>query len=385
MRVLITTPSAWGHLQPMVPLAKALQARGHELRWATGADSSDWLAGVGVPPVSAGIRQQDLLTARSSMLADVRGLPREDIPDVLFARIFGGIAAPAMLHDLAPLVAEWTPDLVIHDAAELAGPIIAAKIGVPSVTKSFGILLPEKRVSSAGDRVADLWRSYGLQPRRFGGCYEHLYLDMAPATLQPTPPDYIPRRQPLRPESHVNVAAEWSEDSSSDWPPGFPAVYLTMGTVFNDPSVLRSTVDSVAKLGVDLLVTVGPRVDPADLGDQPPHVRVERYVPQTSVLKRCRVVVSHAGSGTAFATLSQGLPQLCLPQGADQFLNADAIAQAGAGLSLRPDAASGPAIAGRVDRLLNEPQFRSSAQAIAAEIAQMPDADEVATVLERLP
>jgi hypothetical protein len=42
VRVLITTPSAWGHLQPMMPLAKALQNRGHEVRWATGPGSCGW-------------------------------------------------------------------------------------------------------------------------------------------------------------------------------------------------------------------------------------------------------------------------------------------------------------------------------------------------------
>lgn len=384
MRVLITTPSAWGHLQPMVPLAKALQARGHELRWATGPDSCDWLAGVGVPPVPAGIRQQDLLTARAKLAADLRRLPREVVPDVVFAPVFGDLAAPAMLRDLLPLVAGWNPDLVVNDAAELAGPIVAARIGVPSVTKSFGMLLPQKRMASAGDHVAHLWRSVGLQPRPFGGCYDHLYLDMCPPALQPVLPDYIPHRQLLRPLSYVDVGTSGLERSSIDWPVGFPAVYLTMGTVFNGLGLLRSTVDAVADLGVDLLVTVGPQVDPADLGDQPSHVRVERYVPQTMVLDRCRVVVSHAGSGTSFAALSRGLPQLCLPQGADQFLNATAIALAGAGLSLHPDAASGQAIADGINRLLREPQFRSSAESVAAEISQMPSADEVAAALERL-
>ena len=60
MRVLITTPSAWGHLQPMMPLAKALGSRGHELRWATAADSFDWIADAGLRPFAAGISQQAL-------------------------------------------------------------------------------------------------------------------------------------------------------------------------------------------------------------------------------------------------------------------------------------------------------------------------------------
>ena len=96
--------------------------------------------------------------------------------------------------------------------------------------------------------------------------------------------------------------------------------------------------------------TVGPAADSGVLGTQPAHVRVEQYVPQTALLPHCDVVVSHAGSGTVLGTVALGVPQLCLPQGADQFLNASAVAGAGAGISLAPDAATPEAIADAVAR-----------------------------------
>jgi UDP:flavonoid glycosyltransferase YjiC (YdhE family) len=94
-------------------------------------------------------------------------------------------------------------------------------------------------------------------------------------------------------------------------------------------------------------------------------------------------VVSHGGSGTAFAALSHGVPQLCLPQGADQFLNAAAITQAGAGLQLITDVVEGAGIAAAVSRLLTEESFRSAAAVIAAEIAEMPHPDQVVSALEQ--
>jgi UDP:flavonoid glycosyltransferase YjiC (YdhE family) len=384
VRILVTTPSAWGHLQPMMPLVQALQHRGHELRWATGADSCRTLEMAGVSTIAAGVDQQTLLTPLSQLPPSVRELPREAVPNVMFGHIFGRIAAPAMLRDLSPVVARWAPDLVIHDAAEFAGPIIAASLGVPSVTKSFGMLLPRERVIGAGQQVAGLWRSMGLDPPTFGGCYRDLYLDICPGSLQPSLPNYLGRRQELRPLSHDRT---WSDPHTAElsWPPGFPEVYLTLGTVFPSASVLGGIVAAVAELGAGMLVTVGPRMDPADLGRQPPHVRVERYVPQSLVLTRCRVVVSHGGSGTAFAALSNGVPQLLLPQGADQFLNANAIARAGAGLQLRTDTVDAEAIASAVRRLLTEPGFSSASAQLAGEISRMPGPDQVAEVLEGLP
>ncbi|HVE45935.1 MAG TPA: nucleotide disphospho-sugar-binding domain-containing protein [Acidimicrobiales bacterium] len=129
---------------------------------------------------------------------------------------------------------------------------------------------------------------------------------------------------------------------------------------------------------------MGPEADPALLGPQPGHVRVERYVPQTQVLPHCDVVISHGGSGTALSTLALGLPQLCLPQGADQFLNAVAIASAGAGISLMPGEAGAGTVRDAVSRLLDDSSIRDRARAVSASIASMPAPEEVAEVLEEL-
>jgi UDP:flavonoid glycosyltransferase YjiC (YdhE family) len=97
------------------------------------------------------------------------------------------------------------------------------------------------------------------------------------------------------------------------------------------------------------------------------------------------VVVSHAGSGTVVATLDHGLPQLCLPQGADQFLNAAAVASSGAGISLVPGEVTPETVADAVSRLLGDDSFAAAARRVSASIASMPAPDDVAAVLERLP
>jgi MGT family glycosyltransferase len=233
--------------------------------------------------------------------------------------------------------------------------------------------------------VAPLWRSLGLEPRPYGGAYDHLYLDIYPPDLHASDPAHISHRQLLRP-----VAEDGQGDGASPLPlpdgrSDAPLVYVTMGTVFNNLEPLRVIIAALGELDVRVLVTVGPKADPAALGPQPARVRVERYVPQTRVLQRCDVVVSHAGSGTALATLALGIPQLCVPQGADQYLNAAAVAAAGAGISLMPGEADADAVRGAVTRLLDDSSFRDAARGIGASIASMPSPDDVAAVLEGLP
>lgn len=77
------------------------------------------------------------------------------------------------------------------------------------------------------------------------------------------------------------------------------------------------------------------------------------------------------------------MPQLCLPQAADQFLNAQACADAGVGLTLMPGAVTAGSVREATLRLLNEAQFREAAERGAAEMDRMPGPDEVAEIIAR--
>ena len=302
----------------------------------------------------------------------------------MFGKLFGEITAPAALADLLPIVRSWQPELVVNDAAELAGPIAAAAIGVPHVTHAFGALLPEVRVRRGGEEVAPLWRREGLEPRPYGGLYDHLYIDIYPPSLQaPGGDDHIGARQLLRPVAFAGGADQGESADITDRT-GRPLVYLTFGTVFNDSDALGVALAGIRDAGVGLVVTVGPNGDPEMFGPQPPHVVVERYIPQTLLLPVCDVVASHAGSGTALAALALGIPQLCLPQAADQFLNAAAIARAGAGLAIAPEDVEAAAVGDAIRLLLDDGEFRVQVQRLADEVAAMPSPDAVVTVLESL-
>lgn len=181
--------------------------------------------------------------------------------------------------------------------------------------------------------------------------YDYLYLDIFPPTLQASPASHIALRQHLRP-----VAYDGHMEGGlllSGMRPDWPLVYVTMGTVFNDAGPLRNAVDAIARLDARVLVTVGPAPDPSVVGTQPDHVRVEQS-------------------------------QLCLPQGADQFLNAQAVAGAGAGISLLPDAATPEAIRGAVGRLLTELSYRACASNVREDITAMPSPADVSALLEAL-
>src|ERR1700730_16001274 len=154
MRVLITTPGFVGHVYPMVPLAKAIAARGHDVLWALPDAGVVHVERTGLRAVATGGAGFVTPAVVMRQHPQLGRLAPAELGDVMFGKMFGAIAAPALLADLAPLAREWRPDLVVADAAEFAGHIVAAELGVPSVTKGFGPLLPEHRVAAAGQEVA---------------------------------------------------------------------------------------------------------------------------------------------------------------------------------------------------------------------------------------
>jgi MGT family glycosyltransferase len=162
-------------------------------------------------------------------------------------------------------------------------------------------------------------------------------------------------------------------------------VYISLGTapLFNQPAKFAPLLDGLVDQEVEVVVTIGELNDPAALGELPPTVHVERWLSLASLLPRCDAVVCHAGTGTTLAALVAGLPLVLVPQGADQFDNANAAERAGAARVLLPEHVTAAAVTEAVRAVMSEVSSeRVVARELAAEIATMPSAAQVAADLE---
>ena len=389
MRVLVSSFPAIGHVHPMLPLAQSFADRGDDVLWATGSDACPIVDSTGLRSVAVGVSAEDSRRAFFARFPEAQTLPPDQLPGLMFPHLFGSVAAPTTLPDLVAVAQSWHPDVVVHVVGSFAAPIVAAMLRVPNVCVGFGPLVPPERMTGAADAVAPLWADRGLEPRPWGGCYDYLYIDIYPPSLRSGPSDHVSRQQSMRP---VTFSAERPSDRVDDR--GFseldetgdrPLIYLTFGTVFNATTgPFREAFLGLVELDAQLVVTVGPQGDPTAFGTLPPHVSVHRYVPQQLLLPRCSLVVSHGGSGTFLGALDHGLPQLCIPQAADQFANAHAGATAGASLTLLHHECSRQAVREAATRLLTEQSFKSHARRIRNELRSMPSPDDAASVVERL-
>lgn len=356
MRILVTAAPFHGHVNAVLPMARAAHGAGHDVVVATGAD------------LAADVSRRGLTTWSIGPTSTESGVP-QSLTDFWES-------AAVRAADLLPLAAAWRPDVVIAEELELAGPVLAARHNCDLLVHDLGIAATGDPEQFADD-LDHLGGEWGVES------LSRTYLDatrlsICPPALQPPSAGTTRRVVRLRPGLGEPAPGE-RLPAAVEALPYSDTVHLTLGTVFHRrrPGAMQAAIAGLRELPVNLVVTVGPQVDPDSFGPQPPHVLLASYLPHALLLPRCRLVVSQGGAGILLGALAHGLPQLVLPQGADQFHNATAVVQAGVALSLDHDQATPVAIADATNQLLTEPGFTTAALNVRDEITAMPNASDV--------
>ena len=383
MKVLCTCLPGHGHFNPMLALARALADAGHHVAFSTAGAFCGRIEAAGFEAFPAGLSLPEQVAEGKRRFPDDDRLPGRQRFETFVPKMLAGVAAPSRVDELVAIARRWGPDLVVHDETELAGPVAAAVAGVPWADQSVGILRPLGMARLAAEVLQPVWSRWGVDLGPHGGMFAYLYLDVCPPSLQSPEISRIEVAHPVK-----NVDIEPGPDERlPEWVPELPpvpTVYVSLGTIFNQNlDVFAAILEGLQTEDVNVIVTVGTDNDPAALGPQPPHVHVERFISQSLLLPYCDLVVNQGGTAI-LPILAHGLPLLVLPQGANQFHNADALVTAGVARRLVPGEVTAEAVADQIRALLNDPAYREKAQGLAREIDAMPGPEDGVRLLERL-
>jgi UDP:flavonoid glycosyltransferase YjiC (YdhE family) len=391
-RILFAFVGGRGHLDPLVPIARAALDAGHAVGMAAGPRMADAVRSTGLPWVPVddpAPSRPDGPTATPGpepapellpLLAVDRAREESDLRE-RFVRE----AAPTRAARMLALAEHWRPDAIVVDEVDVGSVVAAERLGIPCasvvVLAAGGFLRPDVVADALDEvRVANSLAPDPLLERARGG----LIIDPAPPGFR-DPADPLPEDRTLAVHLGAPPAAP---TGPPPWPvtrPGRPAVYVTLGTIFNAESgdLFERVLAAVAEHDGDVLVTVGHDRDPAAFGEPPAHVHVERFVPQAEVLPQVAAVVSHAGSGSVLGALAHGLPMVLLPMGADQPWNGDRVEALGVGRVLDPVLATPASIADALRDTLSEPGYRERAAALATAWAARPGPAAAVEALQR--
>jgi UDP-glucoronosyl and UDP-glucosyl transferase len=380
MRVLVTSTPGTGHAYPMMPLANELRRVGHDVLWATAEDGIDLVRSHGFEVVVAGMNLADRRAFLEPRFPEIFQLPPRMRRGHLFSGMFARAAAPKMVKDLAPIVDQFRPDIMIHEMGEQAAAPLAVVRSIPHATVAFSGALPEYAVPMVEEALEPVWSSVGLAAPSLSDMAGIVYFHPFTKTMGQAPSlDQLCDLRPTAVADGPEEAPEWLQSFGQDR----KAIYLTVGTTLIQATLApwREMFEALASVDVDVLVTVGPQFVLEELGPIPPNARVERFVPQHVVLDRVAVVLSHAGAGTMLGAACRGVPQLAIPTWADQWENADAIVRTGAAIMLEDNERDAASIHDALQRLLTDANFTMAASRLANEFDAMPTpADHVATL-----
>lgn len=350
MKATLAAMGSRGDVQPMLALALALQARGHDVVVSAAPDFSGWAAELGLPFASSGTGVQEWLHAHwPEMSSGPRGFLRglRSIGTELFPQWFAATLRDARGAD------------VLVSASQFASPSVAEKLGIPCVGVAYSPLLLRSRhhppifarsqglprwanamLWSISDAV--VWgglleRRINIERRKIGlpaiasgpkHFFEEIpYLLASDPVVAPAAPDWTRFRvaqtgpwfyddpQPLDPEVEAFLDA------------GPPPVYVGFGSmVSTDVNALtRAVLEGAGASGRRVLLSKGW----AGLGggELPATVKVVHGpMPHAKLFPRLAAVVHHGGAGTTATALRAGVPQVIVPHMADQFHHAHRLA-----------------------------------------------------------
>lgn len=357
----------------MLPLAQAFAARGDDVVVAAAASHSERIERLGLRFEPTGPTMREMAPELEKHRAGFARPAAMHDRRAAFTGRFAEIEAPRRIEGLHRVVATARPDVLIHESADLAAPIAGAAARIPTINHAFGLPIPEPALHRAGEAMAPFWRAAGLEPDELAGAYRGSYVGICPPSFRAELPRTPSRVYALRPAEALSPPGPPRHDR--------PLVYATLGTTFNATQTFRTLLDAFAAIDCDVVMTIGRDGEPADLEPIPVNVQVERYIPQAEILPNCDAVVAHAGSGSVLAALAHGLPLVLVPQGADQFANADACTAAGVAEAIDPSELTVERLREALERVIGGAAYAAAARSVAAEIAAMPSAASVADAI----
>lgn len=391
MRVLFTVHPASGHLQPLIPLARALERDGHEVAVFSAASFRPHVEGFGLTHIGGGL---DWLMGDPSTWSPFPPMPEPgpDFPPWVVLTL-ADITTRRAVGDLLEIAGDWRPDLIVREGMELGGCIAAERLGIPhaSVAGNAYAAIDSPRIDYfPGNRLllaealARHRAEYELPPDPDVEMpFRHLHLAFTPPAWDG---DRVERPANIRFLRHESaVAPDASLPAAVADTNGRPLVLAGLGTVFNKtPGVLESIVEAISEQPVEAIVATGRDVGPERFGSPPANVRLEPYVPQPLLLSRCDAFITHGGFNSVKEALVEGVPMVVVPISADQPYSAARCEELGVGRAVGAEDRTPAAIACALEAVLGETGYRERARAFQAEIEALPGIDEGVRMLERL-
>lgn len=377
MLIAIVVSGSRGDVQPMLALAVGLRAAGHEAIVCSSPDNAAWAGshGCAFEAIGEPLRDNESLGGwvtlafnrfiRRQIELQVRDLPRviKGCDVVLASGLVWGVRPVAERLGIRYRYVAFTPAGFLGTTRDPIGTRLTRGAAQLFADLSYGSELNKRRAA------------LGLP--RMRGVMQQL---MGPGTIAATDPalTLLPHGARLRTSQtgypFLAQGGALSEELRQFLEAGSPPIYAGFGSmpVPNRERVGRLLVNAAVRTGQRLVVSRGWAGIP-DMGGADTCLFVDDE-PHDLLFPHVSAVIHHGGAGTVATAARAGVPQIVLPQAADQFLWRSQVVRLGLGPPtpmLRR--VSVESLARAIEATLTDPSYRQHALDMAVRLKAAPD------------
>lgn len=272
------------------------------------------------------------------------------------------------------------PDYILYDSMCLWGAWVARILNLPSVTsQALSIASPSAMLNPVMLRSAvgmivhgiphmrrfnaiskEIGKQYGVKPLAIMDSFN------APAdlTISYTSAELQPGSDKLDKRIQFVGTTLIQRDDAPDFPleqlDGKTVIYISLGTLINtNLQFFKDCMAAFADTPYTVVMAIGNRLKIDALGTIPANFIVRNYVPQTEIVRRAALFISHGGMNSVHDALYLGVPLLLVPQQAEQTMTAARIEQFGAGV--RVEHPTPTLLRQSAERILSDATYKQNA------------------------
>jgi MGT family glycosyltransferase len=204
--------------------------------------------------------------------------------------------------------------------------------------------------------------------------------------LYPDEVDYR-RARPLGPTWHNLQTSVRATDPAWELPEELrdgegPLVYLSLGSLGSaDVELMEKLVAELADAPYRFVVSKGPQHEEFELAG---NMTGAEFLPQTEILPKVALVITHGGNNTVTESLYFGKPMIVLPIFWDQHDNAQRIEETGFGARLDTYRHNGEELTRAIERLLGDEALAARLAQTSERLQHSPGTEKAADLIEQV-
>lgn len=413
-KIGVICPPLWGHLNPMLSLAKELNKRSHQVIFYQIPELENKITSQGLifSPIGKTEYSSSFLQEFVEKLGNLKGLDiirywyqeQERMTKVIFT-------------EMPSLIQQADLDLLLVDQVEASGQAVAEYLDIPFVTICNALALNREpsippvftpwtyqrfwwgRLRNQlfyylGDSLVNNYKQLLRQYRKQWNLpnlpeKEILFANSKLAQISQQPsafdfprtalPGYFHYCGPFRDRSLSGVSFPYERLN------GKPLIYASLGTLQTHKKQLFFDIASACQgLDVQLIIAHGGGLNSEDIANLSGTPLAVSYAPQQELLSRASLTITHAGLNTVLDSLSHGVPLVALPIGFEQPTIASRIQWLGLGEVIPAAKLKKFVLRATIQKVLTETSYRKAAEKVQNSIQQAGGIRQAADLIEKI-